>query len=178
MAIAAIIGAIVSIIGAIISITFGIISMRVQSEKRVGDLYDQMVKFRNEHPEVLRLSRHWTSEHWARVYSQLASTDTQWVTYYCFLELCLSYCNAVLYSKRRLGKSSYENYHKPLVKLLLTEHNLIIEDLLKDGKYISPYIKQFRKDLENEGWNWHEQHEALTNECSGNTKMSSSGLTG
>lgn len=161
MSITAIIGAIVSVVGAIISVTFGLISVRAQAQKEVEVLYDQMVKFRTEHPEVLSLSRRWTHGLWHRVYVQTEPADREWVIYYSFVELCLGYCSAVLFSKSRLGKASYEYHHKPLVKLLLTEHNPIIEDLLREGKYISPHVKRFREELQSQGWNWQKEHTKL-----------------
>ena len=147
--------------GAIVSVTFGLISVRAQAKREVAVLYDQMVKFRIEHPEVLRLSRRWIQGHFRRVYEQSEPADEEWVTYYSFVELCLGYCNAVLLSKNSIGKASYKHYHKRLVTLLLTEHNPIIEDLIREGKYISPRIRQFREELQHEGWNWQEEHAKL-----------------
>ena len=155
------ISAIVAVVGAIVSVVFGLIAVHSRAQKEVGDLYDQMVKFRTEHPEVLRLSRSWTHDCWSKVYIQSNSDDVSWVTYYNFLELCLGYCNTVLLSQHWLSRSSYLNHHKPLIKLLLTEHNPIIEDLLQESVYISPFIEKFRKELEQEGWNWREQHMKL-----------------
>ncbi len=161
MDITAIIGATVAVIGAIVSVTFGLIAVRSQAQKEVGDLYDQMVKFRTEHPEVLRLSRHWTHDCWPKIYSQSDAGDAEWVTYYSFVELCLGYCNTVLFSRGRMSRASYRNHHKPLVKLLLTEHNPIIEDLLLEQEYISPSVKDFREEMERGGWNWQEQYDKL-----------------
>jgi len=157
----AIIGAIVSVAGGIISVTFGVVAMCAQARQEVGDLYDRMVQFRTEHPEVLRLSREWTHDLRGQVYGQAESTDNQWVVYYSFVELCLGYCNAVLLSRRRLGWRSYRDQHKPLVKLLLTENNPMVEDLLEVGEYISPLIRPFRDKLERKGWNWREEHAKL-----------------
>ena len=155
------ISAIVAVIGAIVSVIFSLTTIRNRAQKEVSDLYDQMVKFRTEHPEILRLSRSWTHDCWSKVYGQSTSDDVAWVTYYNFVELCLGYCNTVLFSQCWLTRSSYQNHHKPLIKLLLTEHNPIIEDLLQEAVYISPSIGKFRKELEREGWNWRKQHMKL-----------------
>ena len=155
------ISAIVAVLSATVSVIFGLIAVRSRAQKEVGDLYDQMVKFRTEHPEVLRLSRNWTHDCWSKIYRQSNPDDIAWVIYYNFVELCLGYCNAVLFSKHWISRSSYQNHHRPLIKLLLTEHNPIIEDLLQEGTYISPSIGKFRKELEREGWNWRKEHMKL-----------------
>ena len=161
MAITAIVAAVVSVVGAAVSVIYSVITMRAQAQKEVGDLYDQMVKFRVEHPVVLRLSRKWEHGHWKRIYEQPRDTDDNWVAYYCYVELCIGYCNMVLSSRLRLSRASYLHHHRQLVKLVLTENNPIIEDLLREGKYISEAVKGFRKEMEIEGWNWADEHKKL-----------------
>ena len=160
MNISVIISAVVSIIGAIISICFGLITIRTQAYKEVNDRYDQMVKFRVDHPEVFHLARDWSPRFWHKIYDSKHPENVQWVIYYNYVELCLGYINSVLGSRRYLTIAAYEHHHKYLVKLIIAEHNPMIEGLLKDS-YISPHIKQFRKKLESDGWDWSLEHRKL-----------------
>ena len=164
---ATIVGAIVSLFAALISVIFGVFSylqnqkaQRAQAEKDVSDAYNRLATFRIKHPEVLCFAREWQPGHFQKVYNQLEKEDHLWVIYYTYAELCIAYCNIVLSTNERglLDKSSYEQHHKLLVKLLLTENNPIIEDLVNEGKYLSRHIGNFRK---NENWNWKVEHELL-----------------
>ncbi len=73
--------AIITVIISVVGLSITIISAWVQAEKQVNDLYDQMVRFRTEHPEVMRLSRDWKPGHFAKVYGQATEEDTKWVIY-------------------------------------------------------------------------------------------------
>ena len=152
--------AIITVIISVVGLSITIISAWVQAEKQVNDLYDQMVKFRTEHPEVMRLSRDWKSGHFAKVYNQTTEKDKKWVIYYSYVELCIGYCNSVLTSRWRLAPGSYHSQHRPLVMLILAEHNPIIEELVKD-EYISELIKGFRKERMDENIDWREAHRKL-----------------
>ena len=170
---AGVIAALVAGTAALLSAVFSFIALvqvrknrKASAYTRISNLYDQLISFRIGHPEVLSLSRKWTSEKLRQVYDGSNKKNKQWVKYYTFVELCIGYCNAVIHARKRklIGKDAYENQHKPLVKLLLTEHNPIIEDLVHEKKYISFHIRDFRQNLKKEeGWDWEEEYEELIN---------------
>ena len=130
----------VSLFGAVVSGAFAFLTLRqtrdssrAQAHKDISALYDSLVVFRKEHPEVHRLSSRWDASNFARIYTQASDEDRQWVLYYAYVELCLGFCNAVLHAENSgfLDPGAFKNQYKPLVKLLLTEHYPIVEDLLK-----------------------------------------------
>ena len=137
-----------------------LINAWAQAEKQVGDLYDQMVNYRADHPEVMHLSRKWGPGCFEEVYGQETEEDKQWVVYYSYVELCLGYCSIVLSSRRRLPPGSFRGHHGPLVKLTLTEHNPIVEQLLTEP-CLSDLVRGFRKELAEEQWDWREEHRKL-----------------
>lgn len=167
----AIVGAVVSIASATVAGIFGYLSIRnamqsryAQAEKEAGDAYDRMVAFRVAHPAVMRLSREWQPGYFEKVYLQVDSNEGQeWVTYYSYVELCIGYCNIVLsaWYQGLLSKTAFESDHKLLIKLLLTENNPIVEDLIQESKYISRHIKRFREDVAQDGWSWSDEHKLL-----------------
>ncbi len=152
-------GAVVAIVG----LTITILSTWAQAEKEANDLYDQMVRLRVEHPVVMARSRRWAPGTFAKVYGEGQESEPEWAIYYSYVELCLSYCNAVLVARHgwRMNRASFTHHHRPLIKLVMTEHNPIIEDLLKEGKFLSRYVKEFRAKLTAEGWDWREEHRKL-----------------
>lgn len=159
---AAIVTGVVSVVGALVAV----VTVQGQAEKAVGDLYDQMVRFRVEHPEVLELSRKWASGNFAQVYGDGDAVDPRWVTYYSYFELCVGYCNSAILAWYgfRLGRRSFTHHHKPLIKLVLTENYPIMRDLLHgggEGKYLSVPLKKFMSMVEGEGWDWEREHELL-----------------
>ena len=166
--IAAIIGGAVSLIAALVSIIFSMKSYHqakqnqyAQAEKDASDAYDRMVNFRTSHPEVFKLAWNWKRGYFQKVYAQNNPNDKEWVYYYTYVELCLGYCNIVLSarSRRVISEIDFNDRHRRLVKLLLTENNPILEDLLVEDKYISEYIKKFRS--EEIGWKWKDEHNKL-----------------
>ena len=97
-----------------------------------------------------------------RVYLQENETDTAWALYYGYVELAIGYCNNVLIARGELlSGRSYEHHHRRLVRLLITEHLRIIQNLLESQKYISPLISQFMKEEEELGWDWASEHNML-----------------
>lgn len=138
---------------------------RAQTQRSISESYDRLIKFRSDHPEVLQLSQHWNDACFDLIYTQEKDEDINWVYYYTYAELCFSFINAVLSGRksRLLDKGVYESQYKPLVKLLLTEHNPLVSSLLVNGKFISSYIKEYRYELEKAGWNWSEMHRQLIN---------------
>lgn len=98
-----------------------------------------------------------------KIYEEDSDNGNQWTHYYGYVELCIGYCNAVLYARKSnlIDRLSFNSQHKDLMKLLLTEHSPIIEDLCREGKYISILIRRFRQEMRDQGWNWEEQHRRL-----------------
>jgi type II secretory pathway pseudopilin PulG len=137
---------------------------RAQTQRAINDSYNRLIAFRSEHPDALRLSQLWTEKNFDAIYAQATPEDKSWVHYYTYAELCISFINAVLYGRksRLLDKDVYEAQYKPLIKLQLTEHDPLISGLLKSNKYVSHYIKEFRDEAEQEGWNWAEMRAQLT----------------
>ena len=162
---AALIAAFAAIVSVIISIfSFRNVkkSQRVTTYQHINDLYDKLISFRINHPELLSLSRKWTASKLKNVYRQTSEGDKQWARYYTYVELCIGYCNAVLYARKKkfLDEGAFENQHEPLMKLLLTEHNPIIEGMVKEIEYISKYVQEYRRDLE-KNWNWKERYKEI-----------------
>ncbi len=138
-------------------------AQRAQMERAVSESYTQLMDFRSSHPEVMKLARSWKVEYFGAVYRQATDGERLWVFYYTYAELCLSFVNAVLYAWKShlLDHHAFEGHYKPLIKLILTEHNPFIASMLPEGKYLSSYIKEFRTQLEKEGWDWIDMHNAL-----------------
>lgn len=149
----------------LVGLTFTLFAVRAQAAKEVSDLYDQVIRFRVEHPEVVALARQWKPGHFAKVYGPGDPADRPLVIYHAYVELCLSYCNATLLAWRgnRLSDTRFYGYHRLLMKQMLTENNPIIEDLLARGKYVSTHLVDFRQSLDVENWNWREEHQQLAN---------------
>ena len=139
-------------------------AQRNQAQKEIADLYDKVLLFRTEHPALLRLCRLWTPDRFRAIYVQESTEDQLWATYTAYVELCISFCNAVLHGWKdhHMDRGAYEGRFKPLVKLLLTENYPLISGMLASGKYISAYIKEFVRELEEvEHWDWAKMHEEL-----------------
>lgn len=147
----------VSVLGALVTAAIGIATNRVRASKEVANLYDQMVRFRAEHPEVLRLSRSWSDGGFLMMYRQVTQEDQAAALYCCYGEFCIGYCNAVLSSRRWLTSK----HHLPLVKLVLTENAPLVIELIREGKYISHLIQDHWRQEEKRGWNWILEHEQL-----------------
>jgi hypothetical protein len=162
----------VSVLGAVSSGVFALASLlltrrmhRAETHREISVLYDRLMEVRLANPEVLALSRRWAREDLDRIYDQRAAEDREWARYYSYVELCLGFCNAVIYARSRnlLTQDAYQGQYEPLVKLLLTEHHPILRDLLeRGGKFISAPIKALWHELESAGWNWEIEHAALT----------------
>ena len=155
--------ALIGVMVATVGLAITILTTWAQAEKEAADLYDQMVRVRVEHPFVMALSRRWSPGTFAKVYGEGQESEPDWTIYYSYVELCLSYCNAVLVARRgwRMNRASFTHHHGSLIKLIMTEHNPIIEDLLKEGKFVSRYVKEFRVKLTAAGWDWREEHRKL-----------------
>ncbi len=139
-------------------------AQRNQIHKEIADLYDKVLAFRAEHPVVLGLSRLWKPDCFCAIYAQESDEDKQWALYTAYVELCLSFCNAVLHGWKHhhLDRGAYQGRFKPLVKLLLTENYPLVSGMLASGKYISHYVKEIVSEWqETENWDWTKMHEDL-----------------
>jgi hypothetical protein len=133
------------------------------AQKQIADLYDKLVDYRRHHPEVLPLSRQWQAGSFHRIYFDETEKGRRWALYYGYVELCLGYANAVLYARKRrlIDRLSFQAHHKPLIKLLFTEHILILDEICQSGPYVSKLVRDFRRELEAEGWDWKTQFDQL-----------------
>lgn len=138
--------------------------LRSKVAERIAELYDQVVRYKIEYPFVFRISREWNNGYQPRIYAQESDEDKKIAVYYSFAELCLGYCNEVLKARQRhlLPETNYDNHYKPLIKLLLTENYPFFHDCLREGDYISSYLKKFHQTMTSEGWDWYKQHQVLT----------------
>jgi hypothetical protein len=161
----------VSVLGAVSSGVFALASLlltrrmqRAETHREISALYDRLMEVRLANPDVLELSRRWTRDNLDRIYNQRSAEDREWARYYSYVELCLGFCNAVLYARSRglLTQDAYLGQYEPLVRLLLTEHYPIVRDLLdKGGKYLSAQIQNLWRELESR-WDWEAEHGDLT----------------
>lgn len=112
----------VSIVSALVSATFSVLtvfqtkaSQRLAAHSEIGERYGKLMDFRTSHPEVLALSRKWEASKMKCAYEQVTPEDRQWAIYYCYVELCIAYCNAVLYAwtQKLLDKNAYDNEEAP-----------------------------------------------------------------
>jgi hypothetical protein len=158
----AIIGTIISALLAYLSFSLNRQAQRASIQRSIEDIYDKMVKYRAEHPEVLRLCYRWNNDSFDAIYRQLNNDEVQWVNYYNYVELVSGFLNAVLYGRkiRLLDRHAYEGHYKPLVKLLVTENYPYFLSVL-DYPYLSSFIKEFIRDLKGEGWDFTEKHKKL-----------------
>jgi hypothetical protein len=123
-----------------------------------------MVDYRLQHPEVLSLASRWTPECWEAVYDQRNAEERAWALYYGYVELCISYCNAVLHARDTglLDHDVYDSEHELLIRLLLAEHYRILSTIVRPDGYVAKYLVEHIEYLRNSGWDWQAEHERLT----------------
>jgi hypothetical protein len=160
----------VAVLGAITAILVGVITLyqrkasrQKQSAIEASNSYNAMMALRIQHPEVLPLSKKWKKNYFQKIYSEDESEYTKWVIYYSYVELCIDYCSNVLLAReqKHMDKIRFEKHHKPLVKLLITEHFPIISQMAKEKKYTSPIISDFIEELRKTGWDWEKEYDSL-----------------
>jgi hypothetical protein len=158
----AIIGTVISALLAYLSYSLNRQSQRASMQRSIEDIYDKMVNYRAEHPEVMKLCYRWNDGSFDAIYRQRNAEEVQWVTYYNYVELVSGFLNAVLYGRkiRLLDQHAYEGHYKPLVKLLVTENYPYFLSIM-DYPYLSSFIKEFMSDLKSEGWDFTEKHKRL-----------------
>jgi len=151
-----------AILGAAVAWLLFRLGLQAETHRHVGELYDKLVDYRKEYPEVLSLARLWRPEYLTRVYHQRSDEDRQWAMYYGYAELVLGYCTQVLVTRGcALAGRAYTQHHHGLVKLLLTEHYPIVKQLAAPGGYASPLIARFIERQRAQGWDWESRHSAL-----------------
>lgn len=165
----ALIGAGVGLLAAVMSLIIGVINWRQTKraysatiETRIEGLYDRLMDYRLKHPEVFRLSRLWGPECLAKIYSQVDDKERQWAIYVGYVELCISYCNATLQAYRRghLKADVYRSQHERLVRLLVTEHFPIMQQLTQDG-FASSLIRNYIDEQRGYGWDWERRYQLM-----------------
>ncbi len=137
-------------------------SQRASNQRAIGDLYAKMMDFRAVHPEVMKLSNKWNVNCFAALYRQATETERQWAIYYTYMELCLDFCNTVLYGHKTgaLDRLAYEGHYEPLLRLILTENYPFISSSLS-GSYMSELMREYLHSVETAGWNWIEKRKSL-----------------
>lgn len=93
----------------------------------------------------------------------------------------LGFCNAVAYAWRRrvLDRSAYEDHYYRIVKLLLTEHYPITNELFNNPSgYVSVYVRELRSEMERAGWDFEKSHHALREAPRPNTALQPTGSAG
>lgn len=159
MELATIIGAVISVAGALVTVALTSIAFSLQTRRELRECYIDIMRYRTEHPQVLRRAREFTPEIWTTIYSKDEALQSEWVEYYTYLEFCLIYCAHLLWTRGIIG-SHYRKQSEPLVRLMITENWPAIQDLLKD-EYANPRVRSYVLRLQASGRNWAERHRSL-----------------
>ena len=140
-------------------------SQRAAIHRSLGNIYEQLMRFRTEHPGVMGMSGDWTEKCFHTLYFQKGKTGHRWVVYYTYAELVLDFSNTVLYGWKShiLERRAYEQHYKPLVRLLLTEHYPFIKTAI-NGPYLSALVRDFVHEEEQRDWNWEKRRQSLVGE--------------
>lgn len=164
-------GAIVSLVSAVVATTLGIWTARqtrqAQQEeayRAIHALYDKMVQYKLDNPDVMHRARHWDPSKSAMLYRSDSGEGAAWSRYCTFVELCIGFANAVLLARSRglMSKSEYEDYWERLVRLVVAEHFPIISTYFLEGPYISEYLRDYVRRPPAADWDWLTQHARLT----------------
>lgn len=136
-------------------------SQRVLAQQEITAKYDRMVDYRLLKPEVLTLAHHWTPRCFAAIYDQKSDADRGWAYYYGYIELAITYCNAVLHAKSKglLDRDLYEMEHEPLIRLLLVEHYPILSSIVREDGFVTKYLVEHVAALRESGWDWSGEHD-------------------
>lgn len=162
----------IGILGTLVSTTVALLvyfssrqNQRAEIHHEIEHTYDNLMKFRATHPEVLALSRKWDDGYFKFLYSFPKEEASSWVIYYTYVELCLAFINAVLFGRdiKVLDRRAYQYHYRPLILLLLSEHYPYIKSVI-GSSYISIYIKKFVQEVSSSGWDWNVRHRALAGE--------------
>src|ERR1700690_1146589 len=83
----AIIGTVISALLAYLSYSLNKQSQRASMQRSIEDIYDKMVNYRAEHPEVMKLCYRWNNDSFDAIYRQRNGEEVQWGNYYNYVEL-------------------------------------------------------------------------------------------
>lgn len=155
-------GAIIAGFSAVLAWSLSRRGQHGQAHEQINRRYDRIMEFRAEHPEILALGCRWNDGNFRRIYEQRQEEDRSWALYYTYVELVLGFCNAVVYAWRRrlLDKIAYQEHYRPLMRLLLTEHQPIMTTMLRSN-YLSRFVRDFWVAEASSGWDWAKQHRLL-----------------
>ncbi len=154
-----VLAALIAAIAAVSSVIVSLIAVRRSKKNKISSIYtdiseryDNLIRFRTQHPQVLPLSRKWETRFLKSMYYPVTDEDKQWVIYFTYVELCIGYCSSVLMARanKLLDGDSYENQYLPLVRLLLTEHAPIIGGLVNEKKICFPVHPGILENTEGE----------------------------
>jgi len=167
----AISSALSSIIFAYLAYSFSRQTRRASTQQEISNIHNDILKFRAEHPEMLRLCALWKHDCFEAVYRQAGAEDKNWATYYTYCELILRFVNTVLYGikNRSLDKSIYRGQFMPLIRMLLTENYPFVASIVP-YPHVSSLVKSFVQEQQEQGWNWQEKHRTLLCQPDKNTK--------
>jgi len=162
--VAAAVSALVSLVIAFARFRQARVSQRNRVEQDIASKYDRMVDYRLQRPEVLALARRWKPECFKFIYDHDGPDEDSWAVYYGYVELVISYCNAVLCARSQglIEPDVYGSQHELLIKLLLAEHYPILSAIIRPGGYVTKYLIEHVAQLQMGGWRWAEAHRNLS----------------
>lgn len=160
MDIVSMVSAFISVVGAALTWMIARGEKEFDTRFQLRDAYLRIIAYRSENPQVVRLSRLFSSAMWNSIYEQENEIERQrWVKYYSYLEYCLIYINLGLSSKNAISHN-YRNNVEPLICMLIAENYPAIYDLMLD-QYLSLPARDFIKLKEKQGVDWKMLHELL-----------------
>ena len=144
---------------------------RVTTQQEIANIHHDILKYRAEHPEVLRFCALWKHNCFEAVYRQAGKEDKLWAIYYTYCELILRFANTVLYGveNHSLDKRVYRGQFMPLIRMLLTENYPFVASIVP-YPHISSFVKDFVREQQEQGWNWEEKHRILLCQPEKNTQ--------
>ncbi len=118
-------------------------TIKAESFNRIGDLYDQIVIYRLEHPEVLSLGKKWKAGNLEKMYED--NNEAKFLAfYYSYCELCIGFCDICLYHKKNnlITETEYNDFHLGLLNLVAEENRELFREVAKK-KYCSNTFKDW-----------------------------------
>ena len=140
-------------------------SQRVLAQQEITAKYDRMVDYRLLKPEVLSLAHSWTPVRFGAIYDQKSDDDRGWAYYYGYIELAITYRNAVpaRKSKGLLDREAYEMEHERLIRLLLVERYPTLSLIVREDGYVTKCVVEHVAALRAGGWDWSNEHDRHMN---------------
>lgn len=138
-------GILMAIAGLIVTIVVFIFQSATQARLhkadfvyRLNDKYDQICKFRSEHPEVMQSAESWSDK-------PLATMDTSEKAYFYYAGMTLGFIEIAVYStfvSRTITKRDFVDFIRPMIVQEVTFNLHIFRHFAQSG-----YISQRSKDL-------------------------------